>query len=125
MFSQIQCASCHVPTLQTGYSSIEVLSNKEFHPYTDLLLHDMGPGLDDSYTEGFAETYEWRTPPLWGLGLSRDAQGGGYFLMHDGRATSIEEAILLHGGEAEQSKNNYNQLQETEKQQLLAFLESL
>ena len=125
LFSQIQCASCHVPTLQTGYSSIEVLSNKEFHPYTDLLLHDMGPGLDDSYTEGFAETYEWRTPPLWGLGLSRDAQGGGYFLMHDGRATSIEEAILLHGGEAEQSKNNYNQLQETEKQQLLAFLESL
>jgi CxxC motif-containing protein (DUF1111 family) len=56
----------------------------------------MGPGLDDGVTEGSAETYEWRTPPLWGLGLSPNSQGGSYFLMHDGRASSIEEAILLH-----------------------------
>jgi len=125
LFSSVQCAACHTPTLQTGYSSIGVLSNQEFHPYTDLLLHDMGPGLDDGYTEGFAETSEWRTPPLWGLGLSQDAQGGDLFLLHDGRATSIEEAISMHGGEAEQAKNNFNQLQEIEKQQLLAFLESL
>jgi CxxC motif-containing protein (DUF1111 family) len=125
LFSQIQCASCHKPTLTTGYSPIDVLSNKEFYPYTDLLLHDMGPELDDSYTEGFAETYEWRTPPLWGLGLSKDAQGGTYFLMHDGRALSIEAAILLHGGEAEQAKTNYGQLSEIEKQELIAFLESL
>lgn len=125
IFSQIQCASCHTPTLQTSDSPIEVLSNKEFHPYTDLLLHDMGTGLDDGYTEGFALTSEWRTPPLWGLGLSKDAQGGTYFLMHDGRASSIGEAILLHSGEAEQSKNNYKQLAETEKQQLIEFLESL
>ena len=114
-----------MPTLQTGFSPIEAISNKEFHPYTDLLLHDMGPGLDDNYTEGFAETYEWRTPPLWGLGLSQDAQGGFLFLMHDGRATSIEEAILLHGGEAELAKNNFIQLSEIEKEQLLKFLESL
>ena len=85
----------------------------------------MGPGLDDGYTEGYALTSEWRTPPLWGLGLSKDAQGGVYFLMHDGRAMSIEEAILLHGGEAEQSKINYQQLSEIEKQQLIKFLESL
>ncbi|MCH7525788.1 MAG: thiol oxidoreductase, partial [Bacteroidetes bacterium] len=68
---------------------------------------------------------EWKTPPLWGLGLSKDAQGGSYFLIHDGRALSIEAAILLHGGEAEQAKSKYAQLSEIEKQQLIAFLESL
>jgi len=125
IFSDIQCASCHTPTLTTGFSSISALSNKEFHPYTDLLLHDMGAGLDDGYTEGYALTSEWRTPALWGIGLSKDAQGGSYFLLHDGRAMSIEEAILLHGGEAQQSRDNYNQLSEIEKQQLIKFLESL
>ena len=85
----------------------------------------MGQGLNDDYTEGFALTSEWRTPPLWGLGLSKDAQGGSYFLMHDGRSLSIQSAILIHGGEAEQSKINYSQLSETEKQQLIKFLESL
>ena len=125
LFSNINCASCHSPTLQTGYSSIPVLSDKEFHPYTDLLLHDMGLGLDDGYTEGYALTSEWRTPPLWGLGLSKDAQGGAYFLLHDGRATSIEESIILHGGEAEQSKNDYLQLSNVQKEQIIKFLESL
>ena len=125
IFSDIQCASCHTPTLTTGFSPISALSNKEFHPYTDMLLHDMGPGLDDGYTEGYALTSEWRTPPLWGIGLSKDAQGGAYFLLHDGRAMSIEEAILLHGGEAEQSKTNYTQLSNAEKEQLIKFLESL
>lgn len=125
IFSQIKCASCHTPTLKTGFSPIDPLSNKEFHPFSDLLLHDMGTDLDDGYTEGFALTAEWKTPPLWGLGLSKDAQGGSYFLLHDGRATSIEEAILLHGGEAEQSKTNYAELSETEKQQLIKFLGSL
>lgn len=125
LFTGINCASCHTPTLTTGYSPISVLSNKEFHPYTDLLLHDIGNELDDGYTEGYALTSEWRTPPLWGLGLSKDAQGGMYFLMHDGRALSIEEAILMHGGEAEQSKNNFMQLTESEKKQLVKFLESL
>jgi CxxC motif-containing protein (DUF1111 family) len=125
VFNQINCASCHKPTLTTGYSNIEALSFKEFHPYTDLLLHDMGSGLDDGYTEGNALTSEWRTPPLWGLGLSPSAQGGQYFLMHDGRARSIEEAILLHGGEAENSKNQFLNLSETEKADLIKFLESL
>ncbi len=125
IFTQINCAGCHISTLQTGTSPIEVLSNKEFYPYTDLLLHDMGSELDDNYTEGYALTNEWKTPALWGLGLSEDSQGGSYFLMHDGRATSIEEAILLHGGEAQLAKTNYTQLTETEKQQLIKFLESL
>ncbi|MFZ1703149.1 MAG: di-heme oxidoredictase family protein [Saprospiraceae bacterium] len=125
IFTTIQCANCHKPTLKSGYSPVTQLSNKEFHPYTDLLLHDMGSGLDDGYTEGSAKTSEWRTPPLWGLGLSPNSQGGKYFLMHDGRAKSIEEAILLHGGEASNAKNKYTQLSERDKTALLKFLESL
>ena len=125
IFNQINCASCHKPTLKTGYSPIAVLSNKEFHPYTDLLLHDMGSGLDDGYTEGSAKTSEWRTPPLWGLGLSTNSQGGQYFLMHDGRAKGIEEAILFHGGEATNSRIQYQNLSQQEKEALLKFLESL
>ncbi|MBL4670055.1 MAG: thiol oxidoreductase [Flavobacteriales bacterium] len=125
IFSDIDCAKCHSPQLTTGISPIEALSNKTFFPYTDLLLHDMGVGLDDNYTEGFALTSEWKTPPLWGLGLSKDAQGGTCFLLHDGRATSIESAILMHGGEAVQSKNKYLLLSESEKTQLITFLESL
>ncbi len=125
LFSLIECAKCHMPTLRTGSSPLAVLANKEFHPYTDLLLHDMGTTLDDGYTEGFALTSEWKTPALWGLGLSKDSQGGSYFLMHDGRATSIEEAILLHGGEAGQAKDKFVQLTEADKQLLVKFLESL
>lgn len=125
IFMQTGCESCHKQTLQTRFSNIAPLSNKIFHPYTDLLLHDMGPGLDDGYTEGSAKTNEWRTPPLWGLGLSRNSQGGQYFLLHDGRARSIEEAILLHGGEATVSKNKFSQLSSADKQALLKFLESL
>lgn len=125
IFEQIQCSSCHLPTLQTGISDLEVLSEKEFHPYTDLLLHDMGSVLDDGYTEGIAESSEWRTPPLWGLGLAPDAQGGEYFLMHDGRAKSIEEAIILHGGEAENSKAAYDKLSDQDRVALIKFLESL
>jgi CxxC motif-containing protein (DUF1111 family) len=125
LFNQINCAGCHKPTLKTGFSIVESLSNKEFHPYTDLLLHDMGPALDDGYTEGNAETYEWRTPALWGLGLSPDSQGGEFFLMHDGRARSIEEAISQHGGEAIHSRTQYDMLSEAEKDALLTFLNSL
>lgn len=125
LFSQVKCNSCHTPTLTTGESTIDALANKTFHPYTDLLLHDMGPGLDDGYTEGKALTSEWKTPALWGLGLSKDAQGGNYILLHDGRASSIEQAILLHGGEAENSKQAYSQLSSSEKTALIQFLESL
>ena len=125
VFINIGCAKCHTPQLVSGTSSIAALSNKTFFPYTDLLLHDMGAGLDDGYTEGSATTAEWKTPPLWGLGLSKNSQGGQYFLLHDGRAKSIEEAITLHGGEANQSRNNFQQLSAVQKSQLIKFLESL
>ena len=125
LFINSGCENCHKQTLKTGFSSIEALSNKEFHPFTDLLLHDMGSGLDDGFTEGGAKTSEWRTAPLWGLGLSKNSQGGQYFLLHDGRATSIQNAILLHGGEAENAKNKYINLSETDKNNLIKFLESL
>lgn len=125
LFVQIKCASCHVPQLKTGPSTNTALSNKTFFPYTDLLLHDMGMGLDDGYTEGTAKTSEWRTPPLWGLGLSPNSQGGQYFLMHDGRAKTIEGAIELHGGEALQSRNNYTNLSQNDKKALVKFLKSL
>ncbi len=125
MFVEIGCNKCHKEELNTGHSPIKALAFKTFYPYTDLLMHDMGTALDDQYTEGNAKTYEWRTPALWGLGLSKNSQGGQYFLMHDGRAKSIEEAILLHGGEAHASSNRYQSLSETEKKQLIKFLESL
>ena len=125
IFETIGCEKCHRKEFQTAVSNIPVLSGKAFYPYTDLLLHDMGPGLDDGYTEGSALTSEWRTPPLWGLGLSKDSQGGEYFLLHDGRARSIEEAILLHGGEGTVSKENFESLSVEDKKKLIAFLESL
>lgn len=125
LFHEIGCESCHRSTLKTGKSAIDPLNQVEFHPYTDLLVHDMGPELDDGYTEGAVKSSEWRTTPLWGLGLAKDSQGGQYYLMHDGRARSIEEAILLHGGEGSYSRSNYESLSPNDKQKLINFLESL
>jgi CxxC motif-containing protein (DUF1111 family) len=125
IFNQINCTGCHKSELKTGNSSIGALSNKTFAPYTDLLLHDMGSGLNDGYTEGNAKTSEWKTPALWGIGLSESSQGGSFFLMHDGRAGSIEEAILMHGGEATNSKTNYQNLSQPNKDALLKFIKSL
>lgn len=125
LFTQIGCASCHVPTLKTGKSSIPQLSEREFSPYTDLLLHDMGPELDDQYTEGSATTSEWRTPPLWGLGLADDFQGGSAFYLHDGRASTLRETIGFHGGEGAASRSAFNNLSADEQEQVIAFLKSL
>jgi CxxC motif-containing protein (DUF1111 family) len=125
LFATVGCSKCHRPEMKTENSTIAAIADKVFYPYSDLLLHDMGTTLDDGYTEGSAKTYEWRTPPLWGLGLSKNSQGGQYFLMHDGRARSIDEAILLHGGEANQIRNNYQVLTADEKTKLIQFLESL
>ena len=124
-FLAIGCGKCHIPEFTTPESQISVLSNKTFYPYTDLLLHDMGPELDDGYTEGTALTNEWRTPPLWGLGLAPNSQGGQFFLLHDGRARSIEEAIELHGGEAMASRTQYLQLENSKREALIQFLKSL
>jgi CxxC motif-containing protein (DUF1111 family) len=125
LFIQIGCETCHKQTLTTGYSPIDGLSNQTFNPFTDLLVHDMGAGLDDGYTEGSAKTSEWRTTPLWGLGLAPNVQGGYTYLLHDGRAHSIEEAIQLHGGEAAASATRFANLSATDKNSLLTFLKSL
>ncbi len=101
------------------------MSYQTFNPVTDLLVHDMGPGLDDGYTEGNAKTSEWRTAPLWGLGLAPQVQGGYIYLLHDGRAHSIEQAIQLHGGEAAVSANRFNSLTQTDRNALITFLKSL
>lgn len=125
LFASVGCAACHVPTLRTGRSEIAVLDQVEFHPYTDLLLHDMGPGLDDGYTEGGAASSEWRTPPLWGVGIQHNFQGGQMFLMHDGRARSAREAIELHGGEASASRSAFLALSVEDQERLVRFLLSL
>ena len=125
IFLQADCGKCHMPALKTAYSSIAPLSNTTFYPYTDLLLHDMGSELNDGYTEGSAKPGEWRTPALWGLGLSEKSQGGSYYLLHDGRARSIAQAITLHGGEATGSRDKYGALAAADKQLLINFLESL
>lgn len=125
LFEEIGCASCHVPKLTTGKSSIPQLSEQEFYSYTDMLLHDMGPELDDGFTEGSAETSEWRTPPLWGLGLAEEFQGGKPFYLHDGRATTLREAIEYHGGEGAASRSAFNNLSTEEQKQVIKFLKSL
>lgn len=125
VFLTIGCGKCHTPELTTGSSPISALQRQSVRPYTDLLLHDMGPGLDDGYTEGTATTAEWRTPALWGLGLSPNAQGGTYFLLHDGRAHSIEEAIRQHGGEGQSSRQHFETLPIVQQRQLIRFLTSL
>ena len=125
VFTQIGCETCHKQTLTTGYSPIDALSFQTFSPFTDLLVHNMGSGLDDGYTEGNAQTSEWRTAPLWGLGLAPGVQGGNYYLLHDGRARSIEQAIKMHGGEAAASANRFNNLSEKDRNALITFLKSL
>lgn len=125
VFIKTGCSGCHTPEWITPQSDIAVLSHQTFAPYTDLLLHDMGKGLDDGYTEGTAKTSEWRTPPLWGLGLSKNSQGGSLFLLHDGRAHSVDEAIRLHGGEAAKVRDAYAQLTAIDRDKLLLFLDSL
>ena len=125
LFAQVGCAGCHTPTLRTGATAIAPLDRVEFHPYTDLLLHDMGPELDDGYTEGIALTSEWRTAPLWGIGLAAASQGGRVHLLHDGRAKSLLDAIGFHGGEGAASRAAFSALSPAERALLIRFLESL
>lgn len=125
LFTQAECAKCHLPTLRTGVlQGVPSVSNQTIHPYTDLLLHDMGPGLADDRPDFKASGTEWRTPPLWGIGLVRTVNGHTNFL-HDGRARNLMEAILWHGGEAEKSRRSTLQMSKTERNALIAFLESL
>jgi CxxC motif-containing protein (DUF1111 family) len=125
LFASANCVQCHIPTLQTSpYHPIAELRNQIIHPYTDLLLHDMGPGLADKMGEGIATGSEWRTPPLWSIGLTVGVSGGEAYL-HDGRARSLEEAILWHGGEAEASEEAFRTMSAADRAALIAFLKSL
>jgi CxxC motif-containing protein (DUF1111 family) len=125
MFNARSCAACHRPTLSTGEDANEPwLSRQTIHPYTDLLLHDMGPDLADGRADFEASGSEWPTPPLWGLGLQQ-AVNGHTRLLHDGRARDVSEAILWHGGEAERARRAYRDLSKVDRKALLAFLDSL
>ena len=126
LFAQIGCASCHKPNITTAKSDIEVLSEVEIHPYTDLLLHDMGGILDDGFPEGSAKSSQWRTPPLWGLGLAAESQGGTMYLLHHGQASEIDVVMQYHqDGEASSAAAGYFGLSATEREQIIKFLMSL
>lgn len=122
-FRDFGCASCHVESLTTGVSSIDALSEQTIAPYTDMLLHDLGFDMSDSRPDFGASAVEWRTAPLWGLGLVPVDDDRG--LLHDGRARDIEEAILWHGGEGRISRDNFINAELAQREELLAFLESL
>jgi len=124
LFTTIKCASCHVTSMQTGTSVVAALSNQPVRLYSDLLLHDMGDALADGRPDGSATGREWRTTPLWGLRLMRRFLDGHALLMHDGRAHSVEQAILLHGGEAKASRDAFAALTATQKRALLEYVES-
>lgn len=125
IFNDLKCSSCHRPMMKTATDiSFPEVSNQYIFPYTDLLLHDMGDGLADYRPDFTATGYEWRTAPLWGIGLTEVVNGHKNFL-HDGRARSLEEAILWHGGEAETSKQGFKNLNATQRESLITFLKSL
>jgi len=125
LFREIGCPSCHVETHVTGTGiGLPELEAQTIHPFTDLLLHDMGEGLADHRPEFEASGSEWRTPPLWGIGRVSLVNGHTFFL-HDGRARGFAEAILWHGGEAEAARERFRELSERERERLIAFLASL
>lgn len=125
LFADAGCTSCHTPKFTTRTNTeIDALSNQTIYPYTDLLLHDMGEGLADHRSDFEANGSEWRTPPLWGIGLSQTVNGHQSFL-HDGRAQSIMEAILWHGGEAQESREYVKQLSESKRLALVKFVNSI
>lgn len=141
IFKDIGCESCHTETLQTSaFHPLAEVRDQTIHPYSDLLLHDMGPGLADNLGEGSASGSEWRTTPLWGLGLAACVTGGvtnptgaegdevctpHHAYLHDGRARSIDEAIRWHGGESQNSNTAYQDLSDAQQQMVLDFLKSL
>ena len=125
IFYQVGCAACHTPTVTTGtLAGVPSVSNQVIHPYTDLLLHDMGADLADNRPDFQANGREWRTPPLWGIGLVQTVNGHSNFL-HDGRARGLLEAVLWHGGEAKKSRDAVLNLSASARAALVKFLESL
>ncbi len=125
LFRDAQCSACHTPTLETGVlPGVPEVSNQKIQPFTDMLLHDMGEGLADGRPDYRADGGEWRTPPLWGIGLTRVVNDHTFFL-HDGRARNLIEAIMWHGGEAEDSRDFVNNMLKEDREALIAFLQSL
>ncbi len=125
VFDALGCATCHVPSWRTGTSTIDpALSDQLIWPYTDLLVHDMGDALADGRPDFLADGREWRTPPLWGLGLV-EAVNDHTTLLHDGRARDFAEAILWHGGEGEAAREAFRAAAADDRAALVAFLESL
>lgn len=125
LFISAKCVNCHRQTFTTGVDVARpYVSNQVIHPYTDMLVHDMGPALADNRPDYLAGGQEWRTAPLWGLGLYAVINNPGYYL-HDGRARTLTEAIMWHGGEAEQSKNTFANMSATDRAAVLKFLLSL
>jgi CxxC motif-containing protein (DUF1111 family) len=129
LFVQAQCAVCHRPSYVTGEPASSVFSSpalakQKIFPYTDLLLHDMGADLADGRPDFLASGRQWKTPPLWGIGLIPDVNGHS-FLLHDGRARNVLEAILWHGGEAEASKDQVLAMTRKDREALVKFVESL
>lgn len=125
LFRGLNCAACHLPDSRTGSDHpFDELRNQTIHPFTDLLLHDMGPELADGRPDGEATGSEWRTAPLWGIGLNAAVNGNTFFL-HDGRARSFAEAILWHGGEATASREGFKSLGKDDRAAVVKFLESL
>ena len=122
--NELQCAKCHTPSHTTGTSDISALAYQKIWPFSDFLLHDMGADLADNRPDFLADGFEWRTRPLWGIGLTHLINNHHNFL-HDGRARNLTEAILWHGGEAENSKQKFKHLSSEKRNDLLAFLESL
>jgi CxxC motif-containing protein (DUF1111 family) len=125
VFGQIGCAACHIPKVQTGaLDGYPAVSNQTIRPFTDLLLHDMGPDLADGRPDYEASGSDWRTPPLWGIGLVpliNDHQ----YLLHDGRARGVAEAILWHGGDGEASREKFRMLPASDRDALVAFINTL
>jgi CxxC motif-containing protein (DUF1111 family) len=125
LFYDAGCTGCHVPKLATRRDwDVAALAGQLIWPYGDLLLHDMGEGLADHRPEGVASGREWRTPPLWGIGLTEEVNGHTYFL-HDGRARNLTEAILWHGGEAQAARDAFAGMSKADRDAMLAFLNSL
>jgi CxxC motif-containing protein (DUF1111 family) len=125
LFESAGCSGCHVPEMRTGkYPAVPQIANKLIRPYTDLLLHDMGPDLADGRPDFKASGSDWRTPPLWGVGLSMQVNASNSFL-HDGRARNLLEAIVWHGGEAKAARDKFVNFTKQQRNELLFFLESI
>ena len=124
LFDDFGCSSCHVPTLVTGDAAISAVAHQTIHPYTDLLLHDMGDNLTDARQDFQAQGIEWRTPALWGIGLAQIVRDNITFL-HDGRARTFAEAIMWHHGEAQSAHDKFQQASQADRDALSAFLSTL